>query len=204
MKIYHTTNMKALPNRLWSFLVPCTVPSGRISRLNPVLQYNCRLRWIPFKWVKSAEVLRESLSAGMEWSVKGPTLSPIDVTWKCDPTWPKASIVCKSAPTSPIVAITNNLRSNIRWSLVQNNRECLVQVYSMVLSMSSPWHWMFAPRAQFNWHSQLICSRGVQKKTFYFVRLQNAILYGECILVVGGLSALLNPFVTSVFLRTLL
>lgn len=185
MKTYQTAKTRGLPNRLWSFLVPCTVPSGRISRLNPVLQYNCRLRWIPFKCVKSAEVLRESLSAGMEWPVKGPMLSPIDVTWKCDPTWPKASIVCKSAPTSPIVAITNSLGSNIRWSLAQNNRECLVQVYCMISAMSSFWHWMFAPRAQYNWHSQLICRKEVRWKAVYFALLQNVILFGECMLEVG-------------------
>lgn len=96
-----------LPKRLWSFLVPCTLPSGSISRWNPVLQYNCLLRRIPFKCVRSAEVLRDSLSAGNKWSFNSPRFSPRGGRKNCEPTCPKPSRLCKNVPISPIAAMSN-------------------------------------------------------------------------------------------------
>ena len=93
-----------LPNRLWSFLVPCTVPSGSISRWNPVLQYSCLLLRIPLRCVRSAVVLRESLSPGMRCSPSSVGLSPKGVSRKWDPTCATPSMPCKTPPTSPRVA----------------------------------------------------------------------------------------------------
>lgn len=49
------------PNLLWSCLVPCTVPLGKISSWKPVLQYSCLLRRIPLRWSKSVREPRRSL-----------------------------------------------------------------------------------------------------------------------------------------------
>uniref|UniRef100_A0A4W5KGG2 Uncharacterized protein n=1 Tax=Hucho hucho TaxID=62062 RepID=A0A4W5KGG2_9TELE len=85
---------RCLPNLLWSFLVPCTVPSGSISRWNPVLQYSCLLRRIPFRCVRSDGVLRDNLSADTRCSLISPGVSPAGVKTKCDPC-PKLSRPCK-------------------------------------------------------------------------------------------------------------
>lgn len=125
-----------LPKRLWSFLVPCTLPSGSISRWNPVLQYNCLLRRIPFKCVKSAEVLRDSLSAGTKWSFNSPRFSPRGGRKNCDPTCPKPSRLCKNVPISPIAAITNLQERSGKLDLDEYG-EAIVQSYSLrrVISM---------------------------------------------------------------------
>ncbi len=94
--------------------MPCTLPPGSISRWNPVLQYNCLLRRIPFKCVRSAEVLRDSLSAGAKWSFNSPRFSPRGGRKNCDPTCPKPSRLCKNVPISPIAAITNRQSSTAR------------------------------------------------------------------------------------------
>lgn len=104
---------KYLPKRLWSFLVPCTVPSGSISRWNPVLQYNCLLLRMPLRCVKSAVALRESLSPVMRCSPSSVGLSPKGLSRKWDPTCGTPSMPCKTPPTSPRAAAAAAIASKL-------------------------------------------------------------------------------------------
>lgn len=87
------------------------MPSGSISRWNPVLQYSCLLRRIPFRCVRSDGVLRDNLSADTRCSLISPGMSPAGVRTKCDPC-PKLSRPCKeNVPTSPTAPITKTIET---------------------------------------------------------------------------------------------
>lgn len=96
--------IRVLPERLWSLLVPCTVPSGRICRWNPVLQYSCLLRRIPWRCVRSVVAPRASRSPETSGSPSSePELSPKGVSTKREPTCGIPSIP-RTLPSSPRTA----------------------------------------------------------------------------------------------------
>lgn len=84
--------------------MPCTVPSGSICRWNPVLQYSCLLRRIPWRCVRSVLAPRDSRSPEMSGSPSSePELSPKGVSTKWEPTCGIPSIP-RTLPTSPRTA----------------------------------------------------------------------------------------------------